>query len=96
VQVGFELKNSGMSQIPAAALEFGPGGPKVAVVDQDGTIRFRAVTIGRDDGDRVELRDGVSEGERLVLNISSQLSDGDRVRVSEDTAADSNLAMQAH
>ena len=93
VQVGFELKDTGMSQVPAATLLFGAGGPKVAVVDQAGTLRFRAVSIGRDDGDSVELSSGVSEGERLVLNISSQLSDGDRVRIGNGADAGSSLAM---
>jgi RND family efflux transporter MFP subunit len=95
VQVGFDLKDTGMSQVPAATLVFSAGGPKVAVVEPNGTVRFRAVTIGRDDGEHVELSSGVSAGERLVLNISSQLSDGDRVRISGGAPADSSLAMGA-
>jgi hypothetical protein len=95
VQVSFQLPDAGMSRVPAAALLFSAGGPKVAVVDQHDTIRLRAVTIGRDDGDAVELSSGVSEGERLVLNISSQLSDGARVRINDGTAAASSLARGA-
>jgi len=51
------------------------------------------VTIGRDDGDKVELRSGVSDGERLVLNISNQIADGEKVRVSGDKPALSNNAI---
>jgi hypothetical protein len=47
-------------------------------------VRFRAVTIARDDGDRVELSSGVSDDDRLVLNISNQIVDGEKVRVSND------------
>jgi RND family efflux transporter MFP subunit len=93
VQVSFQLPNSGMSQVPAAALVFSAGGPKVAVVASDDTVRFRDVTIGRDDGDKVELRSGVSDGERLVLNISNQIADGEKVRVSGDKPALSNNAI---
>jgi RND family efflux transporter MFP subunit len=98
VQVGFALQDSGMPEVPAAALLFSAGGPRVAIVDPDGTLRFRAVTIGRDDGDKVQLSAGVSDGERLVLNISNQLSDGDKVRISNGAGADagSSVAMRAH
>jgi RND family efflux transporter MFP subunit len=96
VQVGFALQDSGMAEVPAAALLFSAGGPRVAVVDPDGTLRFRAVTIGRDDGEKVQLSAGVSDGERLVLNISNELSDGDKVRISDGGDAGSSLAMRAH
>jgi RND family efflux transporter MFP subunit len=95
VQVGFKLENSGMSQVPAAALVFSAGGPKVAVVGSDGTVQFRPVTIGRDDGDKVELSSGVTDGERLVLNISNQIVAGDKVRVSGDQAPVSSVALRA-
>jgi RND family efflux transporter MFP subunit len=96
VQVAFQLQNGGMSQVPAAALLFGSQGPRVALVDGDATVRFRAVTIGRDDGDKVELSSGVSNGDRLVLNISNQIFEGEQVRVSNDALPASNSSMRAH
>ena len=60
------------------------GGPKVAVVDPRRPVRFRDVTIARDDGDRVELGSGVADGDRLVLNISNQIVEGEKVRVNDD------------
>jgi RND family efflux transporter MFP subunit len=96
VQVAFQLQNGGMSQVPAAALLFSPQGPRVAVVDGDAKVRFRAVTIGRDDGDKVELSSGVSNGERLVLNISNQIFEGEQVRVSNEAAAATDAALRAH
>jgi RND family efflux transporter MFP subunit len=94
VQVGFQLQNSGMSQIPAAALVFGAGGPKVAVVEGDGSIRFQPVTIGRDDGDKVELSSGVTDGERLVLNISNQIVAGEKVRIGGDQSSGPSVALR--
>lgn len=88
VQVAFQLQNGSTSQVPAAALVFQAGGPKVAVVDSDGTVHFRAVTIARDDGDRVELSSGVSDDDQLVLNISNQIVDGEKVRVNNDKRPD--------
>jgi RND family efflux transporter MFP subunit len=81
VKVGFALPARGLVQVPAAALLFRASGPEVARVDQDGHISFRAVSIGRDDGKVVELASGVAAGERLALNVSSQISEGQLVRV---------------
>ncbi|MBV9315902.1 MAG: efflux RND transporter periplasmic adaptor subunit, partial [Gammaproteobacteria bacterium] len=80
VKVGFALPPRGLVQVPAAALLFRASGPQVARVDSSGKISFRNVTIARDDGSVVELSSGVAPGERLALNVSSQVMDGELVR----------------
>ena len=52
-------------------------------VRQDGC--HRDVTIARDNGNFVEIASGLSAGDKVALNISSQIVDGDRVTVKEDT-----------
>ena len=87
VKVGFGLPPRGLVQVPAAALLFRASGPEVARVDKDGHVSFRPVTIGRDDGSVVELSSGVAAGERLALNLSSQIGEGELVQArSLDTA----------
>jgi RND family efflux transporter MFP subunit len=76
VNVGFRLQPRGQVQVPAAALIFRAGGAQVARVDANGKIAFENVTIARDDGSMVELASGVKPGDRLVLNVSSQIADG--------------------
>ena len=80
VRVGFGLPPRGLVQVPAAALVFRASGPQVATVDAGGHVSFRRVTIGRDDGSVVELSSGIAAGERLALNVSSQIGDGQLVR----------------
>jgi RND family efflux transporter MFP subunit len=80
VQAAFGLPARGLVQVPAAALLFRASGPEVARVDATGHIAFRAVTIGRDDGSMVELASGVAVGDLLVLNVSSQIGEGDAVQ----------------
>ena len=70
-------------RIPASALSFRSGGPQVAVVDKDSLIRFRDVTIARDLGDSVEIGSGLGSDDRVALNISNQLADGDKVMAHE-------------
>lgn len=65
--------------IPAAALAFSPRGPQVAVIDGEGRVRFRPITIARDLGDLVEVESGLKEGETVALNIGSQVVEGQNV-----------------
>jgi RND family efflux transporter MFP subunit len=80
VTVGFGLPPKGAVQIPAAALTFRAGGAQVARVDKNDRVTFQHVTIARDDGNVVELGSGVSPGDRLALNVSSQVMEGDQVQ----------------
>jgi RND family efflux transporter MFP subunit len=83
VNVTFSLPPRGQVEVPAAALIFRSSGTEVAHVDDQGRVSFEPVTIARDNGSLVELGSGVKPGERLVLNISSQIAAGQTVAVSE-------------
>ncbi len=87
VQVAFTLPNSGSNQVPASALVFRSGEPEVAELGQNGSVHFRPVTIVRDDGDTVELGSEVAKGDRLILNVSSGISEGEKVRVGNASEA---------
>ena len=76
VNVAFRLQPRGLVEVPAAALIFRASGTKVARVDQHNKIEIQNVTIARDNGSMVELSSGVKPGDRLVLNISSQIAPG--------------------
>jgi RND family efflux transporter MFP subunit len=92
LEVGFALPPRGLVQVPAAALIFRANGPQVARVERSDRIEFRNVTIGRDDGNVVELSSGVSPGDRLALNVSSQIGDGELVRARPVGAAAATVA----
>jgi RND family efflux transporter MFP subunit len=83
VNVAFSLPSRGQVEVPAAALIFRSSGTEVAHVDDRGKISFEAVSIARDNGSLVELSSGVKPGDRLVLNISSQIAAGQTVAVNE-------------
>ena len=87
VQAEFALKPANIVQVPASAMLFRTGGPQVVVVDATGKARFKDVTIGRDNGNFVEIASGLAEGDRVVLNINSQIADGDQVTVRDDKTA---------
>jgi RND family efflux transporter MFP subunit len=83
LKVAFALPPKGLVQVPAAALLFRASGPQVARVGADGRLSFQNVSIARDDGGMVELASGVAPGDRLALNVSSQIGDGEHVTARE-------------
>jgi RND family efflux transporter MFP subunit len=93
VQVAFALPSDGLLQVPAAALVFRATGPQVATVGADGRIHLRDVSIARDDGSTVLLNSGVALGEKVVLNLSSQVTEGQQVVVDggNDTASNTGV-----
>jgi RND family efflux transporter MFP subunit len=87
VNVAFKLQPRGLVEVPAAALIFRPKATQVARVDANSKIDFQDVTIARDNGTLVELGSGVRPGDRLVLNISSQIAAGQSVTANDSDAA---------
>lgn len=81
-KVSFSLKNPIGVQVPAAALSFRPK-PQVAIIDEKDVVEFRDVKIGADDGDVVQIESGLKEGDKVVLNISSQIASGMKVDAHE-------------
>jgi RND family efflux transporter MFP subunit len=65
--------------IPANAIIFNRDGLQVAVV-QDGVARIQKISVARDFGTQVEVRDGVKAGDQVILNPTVDLTDGSRVR----------------
>src|SRR3984957_19503844 len=86
VNVAFKLQPRGLVEVPAAALIFRPRATQVARVDANSKIDFQDVTIARDNGTLVELGSGVKPGDRLVLNISSQIAAGQSVSPNDSDA----------
>jgi RND family efflux transporter MFP subunit len=86
VQVSLPLAASQSLSIPANALLFRAEGTRVAVVDAAGRVHLRAVGLGRNYGTTVEVLDGLTAKDRMVLNPSDSLAEGDVVAVAKDPA----------
>lgn len=81
VDVSFAVATKGLLQVPVAALVFRSSGAEVGVVDEKNRIAFHKVAIAQDHGTTVELSSGVSPGDRVALNVNSEIADGDLVEV---------------
>ncbi len=81
VQVALPLAASKSMVIPTTALLIRGDGIRVAVVGADGRIHLQLVRIGRNYGETVEILDGVTGTEKLVLNPTDSLAEGDQVTI---------------
>jgi RND family efflux transporter MFP subunit len=64
--------------VPASTIVVRTEGAQVAVLGPAGAVHYKTVTLGRDYGPQVEILNGVSEGDQLVLSPSDDVLDGSR------------------
>jgi RND family efflux transporter MFP subunit len=86
VQVSLPLAASQSLTVPSNALLFRAEGTRVAVIDAQGRVHLQTVQIGRNYGETVEVLDGIGAADRLVLNPSDSLAEGDQVAVAKEPA----------
>ena len=71
---------------PASALRIDGADARLMIV-RDGTVEERKVAAGIVEGDTVEIRSGLAEGESIVARAAAFLRPGDRVRPMPDTVS---------
>ncbi|HWV99527.1 MAG TPA: efflux RND transporter periplasmic adaptor subunit [Candidatus Acidoferrum sp.] len=78
--------------LPSNTLLFRAEGPQVGVVNADGRVELRRITLGRDFGPTFEVLSGVAPGDRIILNPSDALVSGMTVGIAQ--AAEKTAANQ--
>jgi len=76
--------------IPVNAMLFRAQGPQVAVVDKDGKVHLRPISIGRDFGTTLEILGGVEVSDQIIINPSDSLEEGQKVHVAQPNAGDAH------
>jgi membrane fusion protein (multidrug efflux system) len=76
VQITLRLRTSTAVTIPAKTLLFEFGESAVGVVHPDGTVEIRKIRISRDLGRRVQVAQGLSESDQLIINPPAGLAGG--------------------
>ena len=67
--------------VPLTALVFGAEGMRVAALDDDDKVILKPVTVGRNLGNRVEIKSGLSPSDRLVDSPIESTQTGDKVSI---------------
>jgi RND family efflux transporter MFP subunit len=70
-----------------AVIDYG-GRRGVFVAADDSTVSFRLVVVGIEDPERIEVLEGLADGDRVVTTGAGALRDGDRVVLATGTQAD--------
>jgi RND family efflux transporter MFP subunit len=73
--------NTGILTIPSNALLFRSEGTAVGVVDVDGKVEIREITISLNLGDQLQISQGLSVTDQVVLNPSDSLANGMTVKI---------------
>ncbi len=81
VQIALPLAPAGAVAIPANTLLFRAEGPNVALVDKSGIVRLQPIMIARDLGASLEVAQGVTPSDQIVLNPPDSIANGDHVTV---------------
>ena len=69
----------GVILVPAVAIQQGPEGPFVYVVNSDKTVTVRAVKVGITEENKASIDEGLSVGESVVVDGFDRLKDGAKV-----------------
>lgn len=67
--------------VPAVAIQRGPTGTFVYLVQSDNAVTMRQVRIGMSQGDDVSIEDGLQPGDTVVVDGAEKLMDGMKVTV---------------
>jgi len=79
--------------VPPAAIQRGPSGPYVFLVDA-GKARRQTVTVGHEDEQASIVTAGLAAGQLVVIEGASRLSDGTKVKVVQPTPAEAHEVEQ--
>ncbi|HTH74062.1 MAG TPA: efflux RND transporter periplasmic adaptor subunit [Trinickia sp.] len=81
VQVAMPQSPHARMLVPGNTLLFRAGGPRLAVVDQNGVVHLRKVTIAQDLGQELEIDSGIAPTDKIVVNPSDSIAEGDHVNI---------------
>jgi multidrug efflux system membrane fusion protein len=76
----------GATVMPTAAIQRGAPGTFVYLLNADQTVAVKPVTLGPSQGDRVAIEQGLSPGDRIVIDGADKLRNGAKV-VARDAGA---------
>jgi hypothetical protein len=76
-QINLKLEgDTGLVTVPSNTLLFRSEGPSVGIVHSDGKVEIKKVVINRDLGDKLQISEGLSESDQIILNPSDGLISG--------------------
>ncbi len=72
--------------VPENALIFRSQGAQIATVDNSGVVHLRSIRIAQDLGQTLALAGGIDVHDRVIINPSDSIADGDHVHIPQPPA----------
>src|SRR6201996_9562568 len=92
VQVAVPSTTHANILVPGNALLFRAQGTQMAVVDSNGIVHLRKVVIAQDLGSTLEVESGIEPTDKIIINPSDSIADGDHVQVQQPSATNKGAA----
>src|SRR5437868_7529340 len=89
-----DTRHNGLT-VPAPAVQQGPQGPYVYVINSDSTVAVRPVKVGQVSGGQALIDSGLSAGEQVVVDGQYKLQPGIHVTILHGKAAEEAAAQEA-
>jgi RND family efflux transporter MFP subunit len=86
VQVAVPAAAHARLMVPGNALLFRAEGPRVAVVDAKGNVQLHKIVIAQDLGQSLEIESGIEADDKIIINPSDSIADGDHVQIQQPQA----------
>jgi RND family efflux transporter MFP subunit len=92
-QINLKLQgDTGLFTVPSNVLLFRSEGTAVGIVHPDGKVEVRKIVINRDLGDRLQISQGLSESDKVIVNPSDSLADGMTVTIATPKQSEKPVA----
>jgi RND family efflux transporter MFP subunit len=83
-EVHFKLPGNAQTiRVPATALVFRAAGLQVAAVEHGDVVKLHTITQGRDFGTMVEVLNGLSPDDVIIVNPPDSVTNGEKVRIAK-------------
>lgn len=86
VQVALPAVAHAQLMVPGNALLFRAEGPRLAVMDAQGNVKLHKIVIARDLGQSLEIESGIDATDKVIINPSDSIADGDHVQIAPPSA----------
>jgi multidrug efflux system membrane fusion protein len=87
--VHLETQGPASLLVPSSSLIFRSEGASLGIVGPDNRVHLKKIKIGRDLGGKLEIVNGVSPTDRIVVNPGDSLADGMLVHIQESKGKES-------
>jgi hypothetical protein len=81
--------------LPVSALIFRSQGLQVATVDSNNKTKLVSISLGRDFGAEVEVLSGLNADDRVIVNPSDSVIDGEQVNPESPKTSEQNPQQQS-